>query len=142
MIRRAEGKGLRIAPPGRDIRCNATSPWDENPHHRGRRKAPGDFLLTQMNATSMYQHDLQSSEPVAYDPRTANTIHPGHWSTASVFSGLNWSEVETTSGEQPSYFPPLSSAHGHWRRNAPQTLRAKCVVSGGVLVVGYGESLA
>ena len=55
---------------------------------------------------------------------------------------LNWSDVKTTPRAQSSSFPSLSSSHGQWRCNAPQTLRARCVVSGGVLVVGYGESLA
>ena len=60
---------------------------------------------------------------------------------------LNWSGVETTSGAQSSSFPSLSSSHGPranrlWRCNAPQASRASCVVSGGVLLVGYGESLA
>ena len=36
----------------------------------------------------MTQHNLQPNKPVAYDPHTANTIHPGHWLTASVFSAL------------------------------------------------------
>ena len=54
---------------------------------------------------------------------------------------LNWSDVETTSGEQSFFFPSLSPSHGHWGHNAPQTLRVRCVVSGGVLMVGYVESL-
>ena len=133
-----------MSPPGRDIQCNATSPWGESIHHRGRREAPGDFLLTQMYANSMYHDNLQPTEPVAYDPHTANAIHPGHWSTASIFSALNIvafrhcfklnrSDVKTTSGAQSSCFLSLSSSHGYWRRNAPQTSRARCVVSGGVI---------
>ena len=43
---------------------------------------------------------------------------------------LNWSDVKATSGSQSYFFPSLSSSHGHWLRNAPQTLRARCVVSG------------
>ena len=50
--------------------------------------------------------------------------------------------MKTMPRAQLSFCSSLLSAHGHWQRNAPQTLRARCVVSGGVVVVGYGELLA
>ena len=36
----------------------------------------------------MTHRNPQPSEPLAYDPHTADTIHPEHWSMASVFSEL------------------------------------------------------
>ena len=36
-----------------------------------------------MYALAMTQHNLRPSEHLAYDPHTANTIHPGHWSMAA-----------------------------------------------------------
>ena len=49
---------------------------------------------------------------------------------------LNLSDVETSESQSFS-FASLSSSYGHMQCNAPQTMRAWCVVGGGVLVVGF-----
>ena len=66
----------------------------------GEGKPPAIFssgTCTSSYASAMIQHNLQPSEPLAYDPHTANTIHPGNWSMTSVFSALISSHFVTVS---------------------------------------------
>ena len=132
MIWRVEGngKGLRITPPGRDIRCNTTSPWGENLHHQGWRKAPGNFSIRHMYSLGMTQHNLQTSKPLAYDPHMANAFHPGHWSKASVFLALISSHFVTVSSwiglmwqTRHCNHPPLHPYHHHM--DTRNTMRRK-----------------
>ena len=37
-----------------------------------------------MYPSTMTHHNLQPGDPLAYDPHTANAIHPGHWSTDDI----------------------------------------------------------
>ena len=60
-------------------------------------QAPSDFLITSLLASSVCQHIILSIEYAAYAPHTANTIHPGHQISASVFSAPGTSVLVTVS---------------------------------------------
>jgi len=130
----------------RDIRYNATSRWSENPS-RGRGKPPATFSSSDvyhLNASSRpsihrrpsirFKHDK-------YNPPRA-LVH-GLWlhTFVALCNGLwlNRSDVQRlhvlTWLNRSFLVSSLYSSHGHWPRNASQTLRARCVVSGGVLLV-------
>ena len=130
----------------RDIRYNATSRWSENPS-RGRGKPPATF------SSSDIYHLNASSRPSIHRRPSIRFKHDKYNPPRALVHGLCIHTsllCVTVSGEiglltfikgvhtsliQSLLFSSLYSSHGHWPRNASQALRARCVVSGGVLLV-------
>ena len=84
MIRRAEGKGkgLRIVPPGRDIRCNATSPWGENLHHVGEGKPRRLFHQTHVRL------DNDTAQPLTQGAASIRSTHGKYNPSRALVDGF------------------------------------------------------